>query len=139
MANEPTTAETAARWQASQVYVMGAICLIVGLAVGYFFRGSQSPALPAPRAGVDRKTGSPAAMSGGAPSLEQMKHMAEKKAEPLLAKLKDDPRNAVLLIQVGDIYKQTHQFKDAADYYNRSLQVDPKNAGVRSDLASVLY
>jgi cytochrome c-type biogenesis protein CcmH/NrfG len=73
------------------------------------------------------------------PSLDQMKHMAEKKAEPVLEKLDKDPSNAGLLVQVADIYVQAHQFKDAADYYQRSLKVDPGNSGVRSDLASVLY
>lgn len=73
------------------------------------------------------------------PTLDQMKHMAEKKAEPVLAKLKADPNNAALLVQAADIYKQTHQFKEAVGYYRKSLEIDPKNAGVRSDLASVLY
>ena len=118
---------------------MAAICLVVGLAVGYLFRGSQSPA-PAKSASI-QSGGAPDAhaMGGGMPTLEQMKHMAGKKAEPVLAKLKDDPKNAALLVQVADIYKQTHQFREAADYYRRSLEVDPKNAGVRSDLASVMY
>lgn len=128
-----------ANWQTKQVYVMAVVCLIVGLAIGYFFRGSQSPAPP--RSASLQPTGAAGAPSrmSGRPSLEQMKHMADKKAEPLLAKLKDDPNNSTLLIQVAEIYKQTHQFKDAADYYGRSLKVDPKNAGAHSDLASVLY
>lgn len=142
MASEAVAPETSGGdWQAKQVYVMAAVCLVVGLAIGYFFRGSQSPspstALSLPPAETGARV--PSAMGGGRPTLEQMRHMAEKKAEPLLEKLKTDPNNAALLVQIGDIYKQTHQFKDAADYYDRSLKVDPKNAGVRSDLASVLY
>jgi cytochrome c-type biogenesis protein CcmH/NrfG len=122
-------------WQAKQVYVMAAVCLLVGLALGYLFRGSQSPATAARAVNATQ----PVSMDKQMPRLEQMKHMAAKKAEPLLAKLKTDPNNAGLLIQVGDVYKQTHQFKDAADYYQRALKIDPANAGVRSDLASVLY
>lgn len=73
------------------------------------------------------------------PSLEDMKRMADKKAEPLLAKLKNDPRNADLLNQVGLIYKSTHQFKEAADYYQKALDADPKNVAARTDLASCLF
>jgi cytochrome c-type biogenesis protein CcmH/NrfG len=134
-------APSATNWRASQVYVMAAVCLVVGLAIGYFFRGSRSPVPTAPVLLRSAKSdaGSPSGMAEGMPSLEQMKHMAEKKAEPLLAKLKENPNDAALLVQVADVYKQTHQFKDAADYYGRSLKIDPKNAGVRSDLASVIY
>jgi cytochrome c-type biogenesis protein CcmH/NrfG len=78
-------------------------------------------------------------MGGNMPSLEQMKQMADKKAAPLLEKLKGDPNNSDLLIQVGNIYKSTHQFKDAAGYYGRVVQVDPKNVAIRTELASCLY
>lgn len=142
MANEAATPETSGGlWQANQVFGMAAVCLIVGLAIGYLFRGSQSPAssTAVSTQPADKVAGAPSGMGGAMPTLEQMKHMAEKKAEPLLARLKANPNDAALLIQVGDIYKQTHQFKDAADYYSQSLKIDPKNAGVRSDLASALY
>jgi cytochrome c-type biogenesis protein CcmH/NrfG len=73
------------------------------------------------------------------PSLEEMKRMADKQAEPLLAKLKDDPNNANLLNQVGTVYRATHQFQAAAQYYQKALDIDPKNVGARTDLASCLY
>ena len=73
------------------------------------------------------------------PSLDEMKQMADKQAEPLLAKLKDGPRNADLLNEVGSLYRVTHQFKTAADYYQKALEIDPKNVGARTDLASCLY
>jgi len=129
-----TKAASASNWNARQVYLMAALCLAVGLAIGYLFRGSQSPA-----ASVPAKSSAAASAPSRMPSLDQMRHMAEKKAEPLLTKLKDNPNDAALLVQIGDIYKQTHQFRDAAGFYDRSLKVDPKNAGVRSDLASALY
>ena len=68
-----------------------------------------------------------------------MKRMADKKAEPLLAKLKTDPNNAETLNQLGILYKATHQFKEAEGYYEKALQVDPKNVNIRTDLASCLY
>jgi len=139
MANEPTTGSTAgSTWQAKQVYAMAVICMVVGLAIGYLFRGSQSPAVPAQPA-ANARPAAPASMGGHMPSLEEMKQMADKKAAPLLEKLKNDPNNSGLLIQVGNIYKSTHQFKDAAGYYDKALQLDPKNVAIRTEMATCLY
>jgi len=140
MENEPTARATAgSAWQAKQVYAMAVISLVVGLAIGYLFRGSQSPAAPTqPAANAQHAT--PAGHMGGQmPSLEQMKQMADKKAEPLLEKLKGDPNNTDLLNQMGTIYKSTHQFKEAAAYYSKALQVNPKNVAIRTEMASCLY
>jgi len=126
-------------WQAKQVYAMAAICLVVGLAIGYLFRGSQSPAAPAQPVATAQPAAPTGGMGGHMPSLEEMKQMADKKAAPLLEKLKGDPNNSDLLIQVGNIYKATHQFKDAADYYDKALQGDPKNVAIRTEMASCLY
>jgi cytochrome c-type biogenesis protein CcmH/NrfG len=140
MENEPTTQPTAgSAWQAKQVYAMAVISLVVGLAIGYLFRGSQSPAAPAQSA-ANTQPATPAGHTGGQmPSLEQMKQMADNKAAPLLEKLKGDPNNIDLLNQVGTIYKSTHQFKEAAAYFERAVQVDPKNVAIRTELASCLY
>jgi cytochrome c-type biogenesis protein CcmH/NrfG len=125
-------------WRAKHVYAMAALCLLVGLAIGYLFRGSQSPAAlqPAPTAQPSAPTN---AMGGQMPSIADMKAMADTKAAPLLTQLKKDPKNSDLLFQVGNIYKATHQFKDAAGYYDTALQVNPKNIAVRTELASCLY
>jgi cytochrome c-type biogenesis protein CcmH/NrfG len=144
MANELTTQPTAGSvWQAKQVGAMAVICLVVGLAIGYLFRGSQSPASPAQPAATaqaNAQRSAPAGSMGGhKPSLEEMKQMADKKAAPLLEKLKGDPNNGDLLIQVGNIYKATHQFKEAAAYYDKAVQGDPKNVAIRTELASCLY
>jgi len=142
MENETDVQPTvASAWQAKQAYAMAVISLVVGLAIGYLFRGSQSPA-PRPVATVAAATKSPHAASGTGdqmPSLEQMKKMADDKAAPLLEKLKSDPNNSGLLTKVGDVYGATHQFKAAAGYYDKALNVDPKNVPVRVQFASCLY
>jgi cytochrome c-type biogenesis protein CcmH/NrfG len=130
-----------AAWQAKQVYAMAVICLVVGLAVGYFFRGSQSPAPPASvsQASNVQPPAAAGAMGGQMPSLEEMKKMADTKAAPLIEKLKTDPKNSDLPMQIGNLYKATHQFKEAAGYYDRALQADPKNVAIRTEMASCLY
>jgi len=73
------------------------------------------------------------------PSLDQMKQMADKKAEPLLTKLKTDPNNEDLLVQVARIYEATHQFPEAASYFEKASQANPKDPNVRIQLASCLF
>lgn len=137
-------------WQVKQVYGMAVICLVIGLAIGYLFRGSQSPAAAVePMASSNLNTnaqvkpqpaGAARAMGAGKmSSLEDMKKMADAKAAPLLEKLKSDPTNKDVLVQVGNLYEATHQFKEAVGYYQKALQVDPKNVPIRTQLASCLY
>jgi len=118
---------------------MAGICLAVGLLLGYLFRGSAARPNPA-----TQSTHMPAAAAAPAahpqmPSLEDMKRMADKKAGPLLAKLNTDPNNSDLLNQIGTLYKATHQFKEAAGYFQKAIDADPKNVAARTDLASCLF
>jgi cytochrome c-type biogenesis protein CcmH/NrfG len=141
MPNEAVEQRSIVAWQNKQVYAMAAVCLVVGLAIGYLFRGSGSPALAISKASQssDVVGGMAGHLGGGMPTLDQMKRIAEKKAEPLLVRLKSDPNNSDLLIQVGTIYKETHQFKEAGEYYDKALKIDPKNIAVRTEFASCLY
>lgn len=142
MENETQVQPTvASAWQVKQVYAMAAISLVVGLTIGYLFRGSQSPAPPVQPVAIVASQPSPASggMGGQMPSLEQMKQMADNKAAPLLEKLKSDPNNTDFLTKVGDLYQATHQFKEAAIYYDKALHVDPKNVSIRTQMASCLF
>jgi cytochrome c-type biogenesis protein CcmH/NrfG len=137
---EQKSAEQAAGWTTIQVYAMAAVCLAVGLAVGYLFRGS-APARPADPQPVQaaQPTSSEQASPHAMPSMEQMKAMADKKASPLIERIKSEPKNADLLVQIGDIYQATHQFKEAAVYYGKSLEIKPRNVAIRTELASCLF
>ena len=126
-------------WSTAQVYAMAAVCLAVGLALGYLFRGSATQTEPKPALQMVASENTPSPNPPQMPSLEEMRHMADKKAEPLLEKLKTDPNNSALLNQIGTLYKATHQFKEAAGYYQRAVDADPKNVGASTDLASCLY
>jgi cytochrome c-type biogenesis protein CcmH/NrfG len=138
MNDKVESANQNAKWHAWQVYVMAAVCLLVGVMVGYLVRGSAPAAVTqVPATQPAPETAGPAQKQ--MPTLDDMKHMADKQAEPLLTKLKADPNNADLLNQVGTIYRMTHQFQTAATYYQKSLDLNPKNVGPRTDLASCLY
>ena len=135
MPSEPGT-ETKSGWKSTHAYALAAICLLVGVALGFLYRGS------APSATAANLKASPASSANPhsqMPNLEDMKRMADKKAEPLLVKLKNDPENSDLLNQVGAIYKATHQFDAAATYFEKAIKANPKNIAARTDLASCLF
>jgi len=126
---------------ANRVYTIATLCLLAGLAIGYFFVGAHAgPALAGaktPTAAVYPVT----TYSGGHPklTLEQMKQMADVQASALVEKSKSQPKNAALLLQIAGIYQASHQFKQATDYYEKGLKIDPKNVPARTALASCLY
>jgi cytochrome c-type biogenesis protein CcmH/NrfG len=80
-------------------------------------------------------------MGGGGqqPTPEQMKRMADTQAAPLLAQLKSSPNDPALLAQIGNVYYDTQQYKEAIGYYDRSLQADPKNPNVRTDMGTAFF
>jgi len=140
--------------QPVQVYTMAGICLALGLAIGYLLLGAPQPASPARTAASQSAPAASAAPAangmpqpppghgmhpGHMPTLDDMKQMADKQAAPLLEKLKTDPTNSALLMQVGAIYHGTHQFKQAAVYYGNAVNADPRNVALRTKLASSLY
>jgi tetratricopeptide (TPR) repeat protein len=99
-------------------------------------RGSQGGA-----AAVERASAATAKSEGAnlQPTPEQMRSMADKQAAPLLEQLKADAANARLLAQIGNIYYDTQQYPVAIDYYQRTLQVTPKDASVRTDMATAFW
>jgi cytochrome c-type biogenesis protein CcmH/NrfG len=134
--NRATTIE---QWTSVQAYVLAVICLLVGIAGGWFIRGSQSPA-----AAATETAGASAPAMGNAnasqtPTPAEMQKMADTQAGPLIEKLKADPTNAGLLENIGNVYYDAQQFPTAIDYYQRALKVDPANTGVRTDMATAYW
>jgi len=135
-------------WKAGQAYAMAIVFLLVGLLAGYLLRGSSSPATasagtPPVSESVPAAASAPSpAQTGGMhpmPTMDQMKQMAQATAAPLLEKLKATPDDTKLILQVASIYSKTHQFREAADYYNRALRLHPKDVETRNQMASCLY
>jgi cytochrome c-type biogenesis protein CcmH/NrfG len=119
-------------------YVIAAICLGLGICIGYLVRGGP-PQAPATTPAV-AETSAPAGMSGmQQPTADQLKHMADKQAESLVASLKQNPNDPDVLYKIGNIYYDTRQFPDAVKYYEQSLKVKPDAADVRTDMATAYY
>jgi len=128
------------------------ITLAIGIAVGYFARGSapaNTPNVPenaqtamSPAAGMPGAGGAPGNMGpgqlpGSAPQQQAVSpEVLAKSAAPLLAQLQTDPNNPDVLIQLGNLYYDGQSFQQAADYYERALKFQPSNPDVRTDLGT---
>ena len=129
--------KTSSTWTSFQAYALSVLCLVIGLASGWFIRGSQSPS------GLPVETVSAASSQEnagmGQPTPEQLRHMADKQAAPLLDALQKDQSNPELLAKVGNVYYDAQQYPVAIDYYQRALKAKPADASVRTDMATAYW
>ena len=116
-------------WSSVQVYTLSAICLLVGVTMGYLYRGSTAAQAPGASAPAAVQTQTPEGASAP-PTPEAMKRMADKQVAPLLEQLKTDPNNAGTLDKVAHFYLVAGQFNDAATYYDKETTVKPTAEGL---------
>jgi cytochrome c-type biogenesis protein CcmH/NrfG len=128
-------------WTKTQAYALAIVCLLMGAALGFMLRGSANPA--GGNGAAPPAAGEPAAMGGGAAppqvAQEQLKRTADKEAEPLLAKLKDNPQDVSLLTSIGNVYYDSSQFKEAIGYYEQALKIKPNDPDLRTDLGTAYF
>jgi tetratricopeptide (TPR) repeat protein len=129
---------SAEQWTSVQAYALAVVCLLVGVAGGWFVRGSQAPGTSEIQ-NVAASTQPTPSASSSQPSPEEMRRMADKQAEPLMAKLQTDSKNADLLSSIGNVYYDAQQFPVAIEYYERSLKTKPKDSSVRTDMATAYW
>jgi hypothetical protein len=91
--------KTSNDWTSFQAYALSVVCLAIGLAGGWFIRGSQSStSLPVENASAAGPEGM------GQPTPEQLRRMADKQAAVLLDELQKDQTNPDLLARIGNVY-----------------------------------
>jgi len=134
-----TTAEVATKWTSRQAYLLAILCLLIGVPVGYLLRGPAKGPVGAPAQSMQRIQPVNASAAPQQVTPQQLSHMADKEAAPLLAQLKTNPSDANLLANVGTIYLAAQQPKQAQTYYERSLAIKAADANVLTQLASSYY
>ncbi|HWR35236.1 MAG TPA: hypothetical protein VN622_05125 [Clostridia bacterium] len=112
------------RWSNTQAYGLAIICLLLGITSGYLIHGPATPAaVPSdPHQHVHEL---PPEASAIQPTPDQLKHMADKQTEPLLAKLEANPNDPDLLVQVGKAYLYARQFQTSIEYFEKSVKIKP--------------
>jgi cytochrome c-type biogenesis protein CcmH/NrfG len=111
-------------WSPVQTYALSIICLVLGVTVGYLLHAPAASSAVAPRTAQQMSAVAPGA---GQPQItaEQFKHMADKKAELLLAELKNRPDDPALLAEIGRVYSYARELNTSAEYYERSVKIKP--------------
>ena len=145
MSDDNLTKSNMAGWKPTHSYIIAALCLLLGIAAGYLGRGLSSKtvtvvpgsAQASASASAPSPNQIPPAMAAAASTKMTPQDLQQSVAEqvpPLLDQVKRDPKNAKLLSDIGNIYFDAHQYRDATRYYGRSLQIQPLNGEVRTDL-----
>jgi cytochrome c-type biogenesis protein CcmH/NrfG len=115
-----------------QAYSFAAFCLILGVALGYLFRGSASPATPA-AAATQQATGAQQ------PNDAQAQAAIAQAAAPLLDTVNKNPNDYDSLVKLGNLFYDGKQFPSAIQYYERALAIHPDNPDVRTDMGTAYW
>lgn len=128
---------TSSTWSSTQAYVLAAFCLLLGVALGYLFRGS------APSVAADTSVSPTTAQSGNATSAPQADPNAQallaQAAAPLLDAVNKNPSDYDSLVKLGNVFYDGKQFAEAIQYYDRALAIHPDNPDVRTDLGTAYW
>lgn len=95
------------------------------LVVGGMLLGTVLPALAPMSSGSARST-NPASLA-----------QAKERINELRVALAQEPENSAWLIELGNLCFATEDYSQAADAYNRALELDQRNTEVRTDLGTV--
>ena len=135
--SQSTTNSTGAiSWTSTQAYLLAAFCLLLGVALGYLFRGSASvgTAQVAPSATTEPGTALPQKQ----PDPNAQAALAQA-AAPLLEAVNKDPNDFDALVKLGNLYYDGQQFPSAIQYYERALAIHPDNPDVRTDMGTAYW
>lgn len=147
MANSAQTKNSNTNWTPMQAYVLATICLVVGIAVGYFIGGSKSPATQSSEIQTSAQAAIPPGMTSGQMAPGQLQAIPEQQsaevvaagAKPLLDDLATDPKNPEKTSRVGDFYFDSHVYDKAISYYEASIKLNPNNPSVLTDLGTAYF
>jgi cytochrome c-type biogenesis protein CcmH/NrfG len=111
-------------WSSIQTYTIALACFALSATMGYLFH-EPGRAAPAGQQSAIASQAQPGVKPDAHPSPEQLQQMADKKADPLLAKLRENPNDPAVLADLGKTYMYVRDFKKSADFYERSVAIKP--------------
>jgi tetratricopeptide (TPR) repeat protein len=116
----------------SAIFAVAGMCfgIILGWVIGTQQVRTTAPATPAPAAQASSAAG---ATQRQAPPLD------DAKVQSLTTILKSDPNNASATLQLANAYFDAERFKDAIQWYERTVKLEPKNVEANTDLGVSYY
>jgi tetratricopeptide (TPR) repeat protein len=119
--------------------VYGIAGIVFGLMVGWIIgaqqaSGTRAPAA-APQAQAPASTPTPAGSgTGQAPPL-----LDETRVRTLQGAAEQRPQDAIVRIELGNLYFDAERYTDAIRWYEQALKIDPKNVNASTDLGVAYY
>ena len=130
-------------WTSTQAYVLAAFCLLLGVASGYLFRGSESAGAGQAAGTTQTASGQPRQTQRGQSEEEQpdpgVQAALARAVAPLLEAINKDPKDFDSLMKIGNLYYDGKQFPSAIQYYERALAIHPENPDVRTDMGTAYW
>ena len=109
-------------------WLVAVFILALGVAVGYLFRGPSSGAASLSSTNADTSS-----------AASQSQSRSDAAIQPLLDRLRQDPTNPQLLVNIGNQYYDNRDWTKAVEYYRRSLEIEPANVDVRTDMGTAIW
>ena len=106
----------------SREIIVGAVCVVIGLGIGFFSANSLNR---------DQVLSAAAGPAGGASNSASVTVPASGMQADVTATLTaadSDPQNFAAQMKAGDMYAQIGRFEKAVEYYQRYLDVSPNGA-----------
>ena len=122
-------------WTSTQAYILAVFCLVLGVGLGYLFRGTAAPATAQASAAITQQGSVP----NSEPSQADMKAAVTQAAGPLLEAINRNPNDYDSLVKVGNVFYDGQQYPGAIQYYERALAIHPDNPDVRTDMATAYW
>jgi cytochrome c-type biogenesis protein CcmH/NrfG len=134
--SQSTTNPPSNSWSSTQAYVLSVLCLLIGVALGYLFRGSaSSPTSPAAAAATQTGAGFHQQQQ---PDAQTQAALAQA-AAPLLEAVNKNPNDYDSLVKLGNVFYDGQQYTSAIQYYERALAIHPDNPDVRTDMGTAYW
>lgn len=135
--NKQSQSANPAGWTGTQAYVLAVFCLLLGVGLGYLFRGSAAPASAQPSVATAPQQGS--APQPQQPSAAEMQAAVAQTAAPFLEAVNKNPNDYDSLVKLGDVFYDGQQYQSAIQYYERALAIHPDNPDVRTDMGTAYW
>ena len=139
MPSQSPTNSTGQAWTSTQAYVLAAFCLVLGVALGYLFRGSASPGAAQNMASTAASTTAQQGTEAHPQQSAEAQAALAQTAAPLLEAVNKNPNDYDSLVKLGNLYYDGQQFPNAIQYYERALVIHPENPDVRTDMGTAYW
>jgi tetratricopeptide (TPR) repeat protein len=116
---------------------LGVAGVLFGFLTGWIIGAQQARPVPVPAPVAATPPGPAPASQGSAPA--ETPKLDQAKLDTLRKRAADNPRDAVVRAEIGNVYFDAERYPEAITWYEASLGLDAKNVDVSTDLGVSYY